>query len=242
MQRRFVLVVSVVAMACGSGETPGQAVADLVTPPTTADGMPASFGVPECDHYATAACSCANESYRATACSSVNQAFTGWRIALMADSSQRSTIAQGCAAAEAALATGCTSSVEGAAAAAAAAGPATTWDGHSQYSCSTGEVTLTGITAAVTGSSAIYTAGDCHLTLTNMTVSGEEYAVEAAGASVVTIVGGTYSGSGPDAMEATGAAHLTVTGATLHGGVLRMADATVDGVESHGLLPPPRAD
>jgi hypothetical protein len=236
--RRWVglIVVALGATACSG-------VAGLATPEPTADGMPVSFGVPECDHYARTACSCTNASFRASACGSVNQAFTGWRIALLADSSQRTTVAQGCAAAEAALGAGCTASVEGAAATTAAAtigAPPTTWDGHSQYSCTTGEVTLTGITGAVPGESAIYAGGDCHLTLVNMTVSGE-YAVEAAGASVVTIVGGTYTGTGGDAIEATGAAHLTVTGATLHGGgVLRMGDAVVEGVESHVLQPPAR--
>ncbi len=221
----------------------GCCMAGLATPEPTADGMPASFGVPECDHYATTACSCADPSFRASACGSVNQAFTGWRIALLADASQRTTIAQGCAAAEAALGEGCRASVEGAAATTAAAtigAPPTTWDGQTQYSCTTGEVTLTGITGAVPGESAIYAAGDCRLTLVNMTVSGA-YAVEAAGASVVTIVGGSYTGTAGDAMQATGAAHLSVTGATLSGGgVLRMGDAVVEGVESHVLQPPGR--
>lgn len=240
-----VIAVALGAAACSGGpSSAGEVVADLVTPPTTADGMPASFGVPECDHYATAACSCANASYRATACSSVNQAFTGWRIALLADSSQRTTIAQGCAAAEAALAAGCTGSVEGAAAAAAAAAaghPSTTWDGHSQYSCATGEVTLTGITGAVPGESAIYAAGDCHLTLTNMTVSGQT-AVEAAGAAVVTIVGGSYTGT-ENAIEASGGAHVTVSGSpTVSGHVLHMGDGVIEGIASTGLQPPPRAD
>jgi hypothetical protein len=217
-------------------------VAELATPAPTADGMPASFGVPECDHYASTACSCASPSFREAACSRVNQAFTGWRIALLADSSQRTTIAAGCAAAEAGLGAGCSASVEGAAAAAAAATVAvapTTWDGRSPYSCTTGEVALTGITGSVPGESAIYAGGDCQLTLTNMTVSGG-YAVEVAGAAVVTIVGGSYTGTSGDAINVTGAGRLSVSGGANIGGVLRMGDAVVEGVDSHPLLPPGR--
>lgn len=61
-----------------------------------AAGLPASFGVAECDEYARISCTCSNAIVRATLCSAAHQAFAQWaQIASMPQA--RVGLTQGCA-------------------------------------------------------------------------------------------------------------------------------------------------
>ena len=200
-----------------------------VVPAPAAPGLPsaavpASFGVPECDHYAAAACGCASEVARSSLCMAATMAFPAWSRAVQVSPLARAAITQGCLQAEAGIASQCGG--------AAAGGPATpvapAWDGQSTFDCGGNQtVRLSGMTVTLTASPAIRAGGNCTLQLADMDVSAP-VVLWAAGNANVTITGGRLNGA-EQAVSATGNAHVTMTGTTVTGAVQRRGNAQIAG-------------
>ena len=92
--------------ANGAVQMPGFGVVPGMTAAAAA-GVPASFGVPECDAYAQRACACANAMVRDTMCQSAAMQFQAWGAAVAATPMARDGIVMGCTQAAAALAATC---------------------------------------------------------------------------------------------------------------------------------------
>jgi hypothetical protein len=108
----------------------------------------------------------------------------------------------------------------------ASAKAAAKWDGKSPLTCSSGEVTIEGVTAKLDGT-AITASGDCHLKLIGVDVSAA-IAIEAGGNATVSIEGGSIAGT-KHAVHALGNAEVKLDKTKVTGEKKKLGSAKIVG-------------
>jgi hypothetical protein len=109
-----------------------------------------------------------------------------------------------------------------------AAAAASAWDGKTPLSCTgSQELTIEGVTATLEGT-AVTATGSCKLKLVNVNLTGAT-AIEAGGAAVVTVQGGSLTGT-TFSVHAAGAAHVDVSGAKVTGKSQAAGAAKITGI------------
>jgi hypothetical protein len=104
---------------------------------------------------------------------------------------------------------------------------ASTWDGKSPFTCAGSDaVTISGVKANLS-STAITTTGSCALTLVDCDITAPT-AIDAAGASSVTVTGGSLNGS-TFAVKAGAAAKVTLAGTKVTGKTQAQGAAKITG-------------
>lgn len=104
-----------------------------------------------------------------------------------------------------------------------------TWDGTAPLTCGgSDELTFDGVSANLPGQTAVLAAGNCHVVLTNCTISAAQ-AVAATGNAHVVLRGGSVSGEGV-ALSTSGNAHILVDGARVVGTVAAGQPGQITGV------------
>ncbi len=104
---KIALLFSLVLFGCSSGSDAAPTAAPVAAPgdplaaaPAAGPTPPASFGIPECDHYAAVVCNCSNESMRVPLCQAAHQQFAAWAQAITQGEPARAAAARGCVATE----------------------------------------------------------------------------------------------------------------------------------------------